>query len=181
MRELDKKAIGMRIRRLRERRGLTQRELADAAGLGESALRNYELGARAPKERQIESLAKALRVRPEAFEVTGIETDLQLIHALFNLEDRFGVAPHGGGVPSLDAGRGGLLCKALLDWGRMLDLLKSGEIGRDEYEEWKDTYNPTILIDRSGSELPDPYTGKMLEGRDREGAEIALVAHPELL
>ena len=71
MRDLDKHRMGELIRRLRERRGMTQRELAQAAGIGESALRSYELGVRYPKERYLAPLAQALGVRPEVFEVMG--------------------------------------------------------------------------------------------------------------
>ena len=41
-------ADGSRIRELRTRRGLLQRELAEMAGVTESAVRNYELGLRTP-------------------------------------------------------------------------------------------------------------------------------------
>lgn len=42
-------ADGSRIRELRTRRGLLQRELAEMAGVTESAVRNYELGLRTPR------------------------------------------------------------------------------------------------------------------------------------
>lgn len=38
----------------------------------------------------------------------------------------------------------GMVPKALMDWGRKLTQLEEGEISREEYEDWKDTYNPTI-------------------------------------
>ena len=162
MRDLDKRRMGDLIRRLRERRGMTQRELAQAAGLGESALRSYELGARYPKERHFEPLAKALRVRPEVFEVYGIETELQLIHAMFHFEDRFDIHPSKDGKPSIEAKGPGILPTAFKAWGEMYRLLESGKITKQEYEEWKDTYNPAIRIDEDGvKEIPDIYTGKL--------------------
>ena len=48
-------AMGRSIRTLRERRNLTQKELAELSGLSESSLRSYELGARYPK---IDSITK---------------------------------------------------------------------------------------------------------------------------
>lgn len=42
--------LGKSIRKIRMRRNMTQRELANAAGLVESALRSYELGERSPKQ-----------------------------------------------------------------------------------------------------------------------------------
>ena len=74
-RDFDKRNIGERIRELRRRRGMTQRELAEASGIGESALRSYELGVRCPRSEYLVLLASALGVRPEVFEGCGIETD----------------------------------------------------------------------------------------------------------
>ena len=40
--------------------GLLQRELAEMAGVTESAVRNYELGLRAPRPQHLEALAQKL-------------------------------------------------------------------------------------------------------------------------
>ena len=85
--------MGESIRCLRLARGMTQRELADAAGLMESTLRSYELGARYPKRECIEAIASALDVRAEALDGYNIETSLNLVHAMFNCEERFGLIP----------------------------------------------------------------------------------------
>ena len=46
-----KQLLGKSIRNVRMRRNMTQRELANAIeGIGESALRSYELGERSPKQ-----------------------------------------------------------------------------------------------------------------------------------
>lgn len=68
-------ADGSRIRELRTRRGLLQRELAEMAGVTESAVRNYELGLRTPRPQHLEALARALGVAPAALCVlsTGFE------------------------------------------------------------------------------------------------------------
>lgn len=65
--------LGKSIRRIRMRRNMTQRELANAAGLGESAFRSYELGERSPKQNTLERIAKALDVAPACFDTYGIE------------------------------------------------------------------------------------------------------------
>lgn len=75
--------LGKSIRRIRMRRNMTQRELANAAGLGESALRSYELGERSPKQNTLERIAKALDVAPACFDTYGIEHYDELMHALF--------------------------------------------------------------------------------------------------
>lgn len=56
--------LGKSIRRIRMRRNMTQRELANAAGLGESAFRSYELGERSPKQNTLERIAETLDVAP---------------------------------------------------------------------------------------------------------------------
>lgn len=141
----DKQIMGQRIRELRKRSGMTQKELAEASGVGESVLRSFELGARYPKERYLQGLAKALHIRPEAFLVYGIESEAQFIHALFNLEERFGIRPKLDGEPAIVAEDGArVLRKALCDWSRERLRLEKGEIDKSEYQNWKDTYYPFI-------------------------------------
>ena len=88
--------LGKSIRRIRMRRNMTQRELANAAGLGESALRSYELGERSPKQNTLERIAKALDVAPACFDTYGIEHYDELMHALFLSEEAFGIKPMRG-------------------------------------------------------------------------------------
>ena len=89
-----KQLLGKSIRNVRMRRNMTQRELANAIeGIGESALRSYELGERSPKQDALERIAKALDVAPACFDTYGIERYDELVHALFLLEDRFGIEP----------------------------------------------------------------------------------------
>ena len=76
-------ADGSRIRELRTRRGLLQRELAEMAGVTESAVRNYELGLRTPRPQHLEALARALGVAPAALADYGVETARDAIEVLF--------------------------------------------------------------------------------------------------
>lgn len=85
--------LGKSIRRIRMRRNMTQRELANAAGLGESAFRSYELGERSPKQNTLERIAKALDVAPACFDTYGIEHYDELMHALFLSEEAFSIKP----------------------------------------------------------------------------------------
>lgn len=79
--------LGKSIRKIRMRRNMTQRELANAIdGISESALRSYELGERRPKQNTLERIAKALDVAPACFDTYGIERYDELVHALFLLE-----------------------------------------------------------------------------------------------
>lgn len=172
MGEFDKKILGRRILKLRQRKGLTQKHLAEMAGLSESALRSYELGDRNPKEKHLEKIARALQVRPEIFDDHKIVTNMQVIHVLFNLEDQFDIVPDTENEGSLMAlPSNPTLHKALKDWGKAHHQLEAGEISKEEYTAWKDTYTPNIWISAiSGNEIDDPYTGQRLQGDYREGA-----------
>lgn len=58
--------LAEKLRRLRGLRGLTQKEVAQAASIDESTVRNYELARRMPKPEHVRGLAAALEVMPEA-------------------------------------------------------------------------------------------------------------------
>lgn len=53
-----------KLKRLRKRRGLTQEQLAEAAGIGRSYLARLETARQDPTLSTIEKLAKALKVKP---------------------------------------------------------------------------------------------------------------------
>ena len=75
-------ADGSRIRELRTRRGLLQRELAEMAGVTESAVRNYELGLRTPRPQHLEAIARALG----AVSVTATIPVAMEIESLFRID-----------------------------------------------------------------------------------------------
>lgn len=157
----DKRGMGQSIRALRTARGMTQKELAEKIGISEPALRGYELGIRYPKEKHVDAMAHALKVRPEAFGSYGLVTALDLVHALFNCEDVFRLEPDRRGLALLTS-ENRTISEALRDWGIMRSKLENGELSDQEYQEWKATYNPSIRIDDIGSgEVADPYTGKL--------------------
>lgn len=56
--------IGQRTRKLREERGLIQKELADRAGLARNTVARIEQGRLAPSATTVSKLADALGVRP---------------------------------------------------------------------------------------------------------------------
>lgn len=135
------RAFGDRIRELRKRRGMTQRELAEASGVSESAISSFELGVRYPRDGYVIHIAAALGVRPEAFEVTGIETNDQLMHALFNLEERFGLIPVGGSIPALVVGfNDDELTESMRQWAERRVAVARGDMTVNEYRDWKDSY-----------------------------------------
>jgi transcriptional regulator with XRE-family HTH domain len=83
--------IGKRIRFLRERRGLTQKQLGELAGLIEATVRKYEIGQRNPKPDQIKLIADALGVTPNALSPVEIETDADIISLILAIDKRIGI------------------------------------------------------------------------------------------
>lgn len=125
--------LGKSIREIRLRRGLTQREVSEAiGGISESALRSYELGERRPKQNTLERIAETLDVAPACFDTYGIERYDELVHALFLLEDRFGIEPCAdGSIRFTDEAIQSCVCT----WRDWKELLEKGKITREEYED----------------------------------------------
>lgn len=130
--------LGKSIREIRLRRGLTQREVSEAIdGISESALRSYELGERRPKQNTLEWIAETLDVAPACFDTYGIERYDELVHALFLLEDRFGIEPCAdGSIRFTDEAIQSCVCT----WRDWKEFLEKGKITREEYENRKDSF-----------------------------------------
>ena len=130
--------LGKSIREIRLRRGLTQREVSEAiGGISESALRSYELGERRPEQNTLERIAETLDVAPACFDTYGIERYDELVHALFLLEDRFGIEPCAdGSIRFTDEAIQSCVCT----WRDWKEFLEKGKITREEYENRKDSF-----------------------------------------
>jgi transcriptional regulator with XRE-family HTH domain len=135
-------SIGERIRRYRNEVDMTQRELAEEVGLTESAIRNYERDIRTPGDEQIERIAKALDVSPDAIRDIGVEGARGALEVLFRYERELGLSPvvtEDGVAVAPDPSRPGSqkAAQALRAWKRMRDRLSAGEISEEDYEAWK--------------------------------------------
>ncbi len=71
----DEQELGRRIGSLREAAGMTQQQLADAAAVPVSTLRNWEQGHREPMASAVVRLAAALGVTTDAVLGTGASDD----------------------------------------------------------------------------------------------------------
>lgn len=134
--------VGELIRKYRRMRGMTQAGLAEACGLTDSAIRNYELGNRTPGEEQVAGIAAALDVSPEALREVPLESARQALELLFRLDEEYGLKPAkvaGETVLRLDAANPGSqkLAIALDAWLSMVDSEKSGEITPEELSAWR--------------------------------------------
>jgi transcriptional regulator with XRE-family HTH domain len=70
------KEIGRKIQAAREERGMTQVDLAQALGITQAALSNYELGKRRLYLHQIEQIANILGKRLDYFMSNGHDSSL---------------------------------------------------------------------------------------------------------
>lgn len=76
--------VGENIRRIRQERGLTLKQLGDMVGVSEAYIRAYESGRRNPKLKSLEALAQALAVNVEV--LTNSEFDgIKAMHRLFQV------------------------------------------------------------------------------------------------
>ena len=62
LQEVDAMNTGKKIKLIRTFRRLTQKELGEACGIHEVAIRKYELGKNIPKPEQLRKIAEALNV-----------------------------------------------------------------------------------------------------------------------
>lgn len=67
MKKKEETGFGARLKSLREERGMTQQQLADAAGMNKFGLAKLEQGVTEPYWPTVLKLAKALNVTCEAF------------------------------------------------------------------------------------------------------------------
>ena len=152
-------AIGERIRFLRNLRGMTQKYLGMAVGFSEHTadirMAQYESGKRTPKKDLTESLAYVLGVSPMALDIPNIESDQNLIHTLFAIEDIYGLKPvilDGKaylmadvqhvykGLSHLKSGPDYTLERMLNRWANEAEKLQNGEITQEEYDHWRYTF-----------------------------------------
>ena len=74
--------FAQRIRKLRELRGYTQKELAKRAGMNEITIQFYEYGTRNPKPEQVQKLADALLVHVNFLRDSVVNTPDVLVYQL---------------------------------------------------------------------------------------------------
>ena len=76
--------VGENIRRIRQERNLTQKQLGELVGASEAYIRAYESGRRNPKLKSLETIAQALAVNVEV--LTNSDFDgIKAMHRLFQV------------------------------------------------------------------------------------------------
>ncbi len=80
--------MGRRIRELRKRRRLLQREAAELVGVTENAYRAWEVGRNVPSPRNLERLAEVLQADPERIQFGDDEPDPEQIATVLRRLER---------------------------------------------------------------------------------------------
>ena len=83
-------AVGRRIKKIREIRGWTQKELASILGMHEMTVQSYELGYRHPKQDQIKRVAEALDIDTTFLQPAKQDTSNAILALMFDLMEQYG-------------------------------------------------------------------------------------------
>ena len=133
-------SITSKIYKHRKRLGMTQAELAEKAGLSESAIRSYELGNRIPKPGHRETIAKALGINPKALDDFYGEDVDATIQCLMDMESNDMIHP------VLIDGLAYLMPMqvdmetGVQEWAEKQLEYEFQDLDDDEYATWKDSY-----------------------------------------
>jgi len=146
--------IGERLKKFRTARGLSQKELAIMSRMSEPAIRNYELGNRYPNDKQLAKIGEALGINPLALADPDFDTQNGtyngLMHALFQLEDIYGLKPQiidGKVILSFDVKRNSRIESDLQLWNDELEALINENISKEEYDLWRYSF-PKLQAER---------------------------------
>ena len=143
-------SVGNRIKKIRNMRGMTQKELGLAVGFDEKSadirIAQYESGTRTPKDKIITNIANALKINPKAIDRLDTENYIDLTHILFILEDIYGIKINSvnGDLCLMPDKTKSSIYHTLFDifdtWRQEAEKFKNGEITEDEYNTWRYNY-----------------------------------------
>ena len=170
-RSVNEMNIGEKIKRIRQHRRMTQKELGELVDLSANRIAQYEMGYRVPKKPLLNQIAEALRVSPLALSDGGNGPANDILEQLFWLdEEQPGViklVPTERGTAQYNANPNfalhyddndnwpprspvamwfddTILDDFLKDWAAVQKKLYAGEITQAEYFEWKVMW-PSVL------------------------------------
>lgn len=144
-------AVGDRIKRIRNFRGMTQKELGIAIGFDEKSadirIAQYESNTRTPKEELLRKIAKVLDVNYRSLYEPTLYAAEDIMYTLFELDEHYPATQLYEIVDTSDpqfpekhisiSFNHNLLDDFLLEWQLRKKQLVNGEITKEEYTEWK--------------------------------------------
>lgn len=121
--------IGQRIKKIRNFRGMTQKQLGMLLGFGDNGdvrIAQYESDVRTPKSSVRLRIAEILGVSPNALSASISTNRRDFMQSIFWMEDLKG---------------GGDIYDCIKEWEIMKSKYESGKLSEKEYFEWKLTYD----------------------------------------
>lgn len=147
----NRMAVGDRIKRARNLRGMTQKELGIAIGFEEKSadirIAQYESNTRTPKEDLLRKIAEVLDVNYRSLYEPTLYAAEDVMYTLFELDEHYPGTRLYEVTDTTDPDfpekhmavsfRYRLLDEFLKEWQLRKKQLREGEITREEYLEWK--------------------------------------------
>jgi transcriptional regulator with XRE-family HTH domain len=134
-------AIGDRIKRVRNFRGLTQKQLGLALGFDENSadvrVAQYETGTRTPKEDMLRQIAGVLDVNFRSLYDPTLYAAEDVMFTLFELDEHYKTTIHDFDGKKCIAFNYRLLDNFFAEWQLRKRELAEGTISKEEYFEWK--------------------------------------------
>ena len=117
---------------------MTMKYLGMAVGLPENSadirIAQYESGTRTPKADLLRKIADVLDVSPDALSVPDLDNVIGVMHTLFVLEDLYNLRF------ALEDCTSDRLKKAINEWQGEYERYSKGEIGKEQYDNWRYNY-----------------------------------------
>lgn len=141
-------AIGDRIKRIRNLRGLTQKEFGKLIGFDEKTadirVAQYESGTRTPKEELLQKMAEVLDVNYRSLYEPALYAVEDIMYTLFELDEHYTTIVHDVSDEEYPESKhlavqfkSNLLDSFLKEWQQRKKDLADGVISKAEYTEWK--------------------------------------------
>ena len=137
-------SIGENIKRIRNKRGITQKELGISIGFGETSasprIAQYETGNRVPKEEILKRIAYVLQVNWKNIDIPTGYKEEDMVYRLLVLEDYFPEMKLERNTQTGDVlinFHNKTLNDFLFAWGVIRGKREKGLISDEEYLNWK--------------------------------------------
>lgn len=133
---------GQKIKRIRLRNKTAVSELAEAAGVNEAAIRNYEVGYRQISRDKLELIAQRLGIPVETLVDRQIDSYNDAMHILFELSEKYDLVPielpqePKYAIQTKDE----TILQALQAWYNERRKWENGDITQAELQEWMDAF-----------------------------------------
>ena len=139
-------STGQKIRKIRERKGVTAPQLAANCGITKGAMSLYENGLRQISDEKRKAIADALGISEKALKDYQFRDDLDILFALFEMEERGYIQPQviGDRIEFLTANP--LLQSSITVWSEKYQQCENGSLSAEDYADWKDSFFPDQTI-----------------------------------